>query len=329
VKKERDHHYQKAHYIRSKFQCAQCLAVFQQKYNLSRHEKVIHNKEKVSFPSEGPFVCKEPGCEKVFKWRSTFKDHKQKHSTLKRLGCLKCERTFASNRTLIRHLKIMHREKKPAIGNFFCKMCNKRYRYEESFKYHCEHSNEHLERLKTKAFIFVPNKKYRHPCSQCDKTYLFKSSLRRHLSVKHGLFESVFKCKICPNKTFKSKLGLEYHVKKVQSHKYFQRLLELEDVDILTTSEMATAATEEETEADPLALGERAAEEPMEAKEEQTTNEDSDLMQIMEELLTSDLSLACVWCNSASIYNLTTLSTHITECHFDVMEEGLAILDVL
>uniref|UniRef100_A0A8D8S3E9 Zinc finger and BTB domain-containing protein 47 n=1 Tax=Cacopsylla melanoneura TaxID=428564 RepID=A0A8D8S3E9_9HEMI len=139
--------------------------------------------------------------------------------------CPKCNKTFASNRTMIRHIKSVH-----GIKNIPCEECGKTF---TSVKYLREHKNyvhggirsqytvechycgvhkksKKLLRAHISGHTGIPN----YVCKKCGKGYSRAATLRMHNVKVHlrdsGIPIQKFKCDIC-HKEFLEKRCLKRH----------------------------------------------------------------------------------------------------------------------
>lgn len=107
----------------------------------------------------------------------------------KNYQCLECEKRFASQRDVKRHMKRIH----SAERNHVCPTCGKSYTRSDELKSHKRsHTGE-------KPF----------QCAYCDYCSAQKVNLRHHIAQHHGQKE--YRCKSC-GKEFARKIDYQRHV---------------------------------------------------------------------------------------------------------------------
>lgn len=90
-----------------------CTASFSKANHLSRHVRIVHNKER-------PFACDEPGCGSRFGSKSHLGDHKSAvHMRLRNFKCRICNASWSKRFNLEKHIRICHLREKP----FRCALC--------------------------------------------------------------------------------------------------------------------------------------------------------------------------------------------------------------
>uniref|UniRef100_A0A8D9DT39 Zinc finger protein 234 n=1 Tax=Cacopsylla melanoneura TaxID=428564 RepID=A0A8D9DT39_9HEMI len=137
--------------------------------------------------------------------------------------CPKCNKTFASNRTMIRHIKSVHGT---SVRNIPCEECGKTFTSEKYLHEHtkyvhkgirsqytveCHYCGVHkkskkLLRAHISGHIGIPN----YVCKKCGKSYSSAATLRIHTAEVHLLNSEKFKCDIC-DKEFVRKRNLNVH----------------------------------------------------------------------------------------------------------------------
>ena len=121
--------------------------------------------------------------------------------------CSICEKPFARQDKLIRHLKEVHEVYEKAgqgeAKNFVCTSCNEQFTRKESMI-------RHVQTMHQKSSL---------TCSVCDKEFSRKDSLQRHINEVHRE-EKKFKCPACPL-TFSRKDILDIHVNKAARNKEY------------------------------------------------------------------------------------------------------------
>ena len=111
------------------------------------------------------------------------------------LICTECDKTFPSKLGLKMHRKI-HKVRE----YLNCKICNRVFRTHRHLKLH-EITHTEKENI---------DSDFRYPCSDCDKKFKNRITLKNHLSVHTGKRD--FKCDVC-DKSFRVQAGVYTHKK--------------------------------------------------------------------------------------------------------------------
>ncbi|KAI5631753.1 hypothetical protein NE865_15517 [Phthorimaea operculella] len=167
------------------FECNICLKVFSDTKYLITHMKRCHTEEK-------NHICDR--CAMKFWSKAELKRHFAFKHERKRYGCEMCKYKCATKEQLVSH-KRMHTGERP----YKCDKCEMTYPRIQSLQ---NHKKLHFERTiqcpqcpkmcHTKAalikhFNSIHHRMYRYDCSLCDATYALKSTLKKHLTEKHGI----------------------------------------------------------------------------------------------------------------------------------------------
>lgn len=92
---------------------ANCTASFSKMNHLSRHKRIVHNKER-------PFGCEVNGCGMRFGSKSHLGDHTRAvHMRLRNFKCGLCDASWSKRFNLEKHIRIRHLGEKP----FRCPVC--------------------------------------------------------------------------------------------------------------------------------------------------------------------------------------------------------------
>ncbi|XP_077109882.1 uncharacterized protein LOC143766245 isoform X1 [Ranitomeya variabilis] len=168
--------HQKIH-TEKRFSCSKCGKYFNQKADLTRHER-IHTGEK-------PFSCSE--CGKCFVQKPDLLNHQRTHTGEKPYLCSECGKCFARKSAVVIHQRT-HTGEKP----FTCSECGKCF----ALKPHLvDHQRTHTGE---KPYL----------CSECGKSFITKGILVIHQRTHTG--ERPFSCSEC-GKGFVQKSHLVSH----------------------------------------------------------------------------------------------------------------------
>lgn len=190
-----------------KFTCDKCEKKFPIKSLLRRHISIKHN-------SEYHFICSV--CKKGFGKKSDLKTHMRSHSDTKPFKCSKCSNSYKSLSNLNQHLKVHS-----VNAVLECDVCGKKFTRQDSLKDHLnQHTGNKPYKCTTcwKAFANRINFNIhlkRHngtlkqtPCPICGK--MFSKGLKDHLTSHSG--QKPYSCKQCLA-VFTVKSSLNKHVK--------------------------------------------------------------------------------------------------------------------
>lgn len=161
----------------SNFYCFICEKYFPRQYNLLRHNRGVHSKEK-------PEKCKL--CNATFSLPHQLKRHMKIHE---KYTCYFCQSVFASSLDFKNHLATVHDHK-----NFSCKVCEKSFNSYVSLKNH-------------KRLFHMPSPKY--ICPICNSCFSSWKILKCHDLLEHA--EKT--CSVC-HEVFSDHLALKKHKRK-------------------------------------------------------------------------------------------------------------------
>lgn len=163
------------------FQCPDCSKSFARRIQLRRHASV-HMQQR-------GFSCGI--CEKWFPTRSALVRHERIHTGERPFQCEVCQKSFAQKEILFRHL-MTHTGQKP----YNCPHCPKGFTQKEPLRVHLRsHMNPNPQDIQL------------HYCTLCPKVFCHASGLSRHLVTHTG---KTFKCSDC-DKSFTDKSSLRRH----------------------------------------------------------------------------------------------------------------------
>ena len=179
-----DNHVREVHGAKD-HRCLDCNNCFTKK-NYERHMKTVHTKN---------FQCDR--CEKSFGTNQYLLEHiANKHDGIKSYKCTLCPDSFASKVGLQKHTDHCHDLKRP----FICSICSQAFKLKEHLDHHvarkhelrncetCPYCAKQFSRLSAHKLI-CPSKvgshvdRPRFMCPNCDKVYLDKGALNRHLKI--------------------------------------------------------------------------------------------------------------------------------------------------
>lgn len=177
------------------FHCPDCPKSFSRRIQLRRHASV-HMQQR-------GFSCGI--CEKWFPTRSALVRHERIHTGERPFQCEVCQKSFAQKEILFRHL-MTHTGQKP----YNCPHCPKGFTQKEPLRVHLRtHLNTN------------PNDIQLHYCTLCPKVFCHASGLSRHLVTHTG---KTFKCSEC-DKSFTDKSSLRRHYRQTLHQLKVERLL--------------------------------------------------------------------------------------------------------
>ncbi|XP_048258683.1 uncharacterized protein LOC124137725 [Haliotis rufescens] len=165
-------------------ECKECNMTFNSTSNLQFHMQLHHKKSHTA-------SCDI--CGKVFKHKRYLIGHRKRHFGTKNFNCNECGKAFYEKCTLKAHEQI-HLESSDREYRFVCPFCGNRYTSKSNFN---DHLNKHTGEKP-------------HKCTQCDKSFGFRSQLAQHKIFVHST-DRPFKCKEC-NKGFKLASKLQQHM---------------------------------------------------------------------------------------------------------------------
>ena len=186
--------------------CKFCLKIFKSKQSTESHEKICKN-------NEHKWNCEQ--CSKVFKTKIGLESHiSSKHYTEMKFVCNTCQSTYTSLYTLRRHCQDTLHEYPNLEGplqkdEIKCDVCYKILKCKKYESHKKKHSNG--------------NEFENYKCFRCDYETMRKDNLKRHIELKHNVFDmdfdalkdenghQTYKCPEC-NQKFDSIQKIEDHL---------------------------------------------------------------------------------------------------------------------
>jgi KRAB domain-containing zinc finger protein len=174
------------------YKCDICPWAFGLLSGLNKHKRYVHEKEK-------NFEC--PHCKRKIARKEDLVNHiKVVHEKLRPFSCDKCEYVCSSKSNLIKHKHVMHTN---LIAELPCLDCGKLFKTKEKVKSH---------------FQQVHNPAKPNSCDKCKFTSVTKSSLRKHQYKRHTNLTPQLPCTDC-DKLFKTKDSIRLHYRNVHGNK--------------------------------------------------------------------------------------------------------------
>lgn len=170
--------------------CSLCPKKFNSQCQLAMHVRAVHLQEK-------PYSCKLCPAKFAYSARSLKVHIQSVHRKEKPYVCSLCSASFSQNSHLGVHMRAIHLNQK-----FSCELCPAKLAQKSELRRHYK-----AVHLKEKPY----------ECSDCAKTFPFKSALESHKdSVHNPNRERNFSCEIC-SAAFITKEGLHLHLRSIHS----------------------------------------------------------------------------------------------------------------
>jgi len=150
-------------------------------------------------------LCQFSGCNLGFSRPSRLKVHMRGHTGERPFSCHHCDKSYARNAHLKRHIETNHSEKDQKIPVLFvCDICEKRYSLKQNLQKHIKRTHENRFKCDECDAAFNKNKLLRAhkkthgiapaqpKCNQCDQVFPSESKLKKHKRTHDG-----YKCEEC------------------------------------------------------------------------------------------------------------------------------------
>lgn len=154
------------------YKCKCCEQKFEQRFHLTKHNKLVHNAEK-------PYECIV--CDKAFKSTSHLNRHELGHLAQLKNGtdsfiCYHCNNEFENKISLSQHVRRDHKFRQ---GTKRCQRCDKSYSSQQRLDLHTkrDHGVDMKPSYKKKEF----------ECSKCGKLYTTLKVMEMHSSSCDGI----------------------------------------------------------------------------------------------------------------------------------------------
>ena len=183
------------HNIKHENACQFCNRMFTTVKSLKTHLEIKHGGEN-NEPIEKE-IC--PHCGELFTYLTNHIQTKHLKSVIKKLKCSDCDYVCSNKDHLVKHRRRRHEEANPVN----CPWCGK----------WVKELDQHLKKNQCNIPEEERAIKERFQCHLCDKSFIGKQHLGRHLRSIHEKIKD-FHCKLCEYKT-DSKANLYIHVKRM------------------------------------------------------------------------------------------------------------------
>ncbi|XP_063710072.1 zinc finger protein 83-like [Culicoides brevitarsis] len=172
------------------FCCEHCGYSTTSSSSLFQHQRKYHS------PEEPEKICNE--CGKSYKLKSHLRQHMIWNHMEKRYPCAKCDAKFAEAHHLRKHFELIHSEGARPDGMVQCKFCGDFFKATYLKKhiqgahlklklYKCEQCNNAFDTWHQRyVHIKLDHENVREKCHLCDKVFVRKLSLKRHLVKIHN-----------------------------------------------------------------------------------------------------------------------------------------------
>ncbi|OWR50565.1 zinc finger protein 57 isoform 1 [Danaus plexippus plexippus] len=178
----------------TRYECSVCKQRFVNKRDAARHYSITHcvgmdvevkNNDEDNNESRGQDGIQHPCefCPKTFKWKTSLRKHLETHSIengqKRKPYCTPCRLSFTTTSNLQKHVRTSSKHQ-IQLKLRKLKEMNSSHEKQENIK-------EKINEIKSS----VNNSRHQFPCNQCDKRFLWRGNLLRHL--QSHLAKLVFK----------------------------------------------------------------------------------------------------------------------------------------
>ncbi|XP_058811979.1 zinc finger protein 271-like [Topomyia yanbarensis] len=228
--KERWHGENAKNKVLERYKCDHCERFFVRNQDRFRHEQIIHSIESPAklptvwegrksnfpcakcdrkFPSmktmrihfalkhpEVPVRFKCTVCSKLFKHKTSLRDHMVNHTGQQPYGCVHCEERFVRKKDMERHLEGVHgaegADSSEQKERFACKYCPRTLLSKTARYLHVKHNHADKEPISKQVLLSLPDSL---TCSHCKKTFTSRNTLKLH--VLNHLGKLPHQCDTC------------------------------------------------------------------------------------------------------------------------------------
>ena len=211
--KKQDEHVLNVHEGKNSFKCDICELTYAKKQKLNKHTKKVHGKNTSrGDPGIAMKIDQCAMCNTEFEKKIAFNEHisnfdcKAIFDGKKSFNCDLCEKAFASQKNLNRHIKNVHKENTAAHR---CQICNKYFSKKHGLKIHTAIAHEEIKPFQWGPFL----------CNFCGSSFGVKSKLNLHIEAVHEGTKP-FQCHLCDSKfLFQKTMSMHMKVHYVQMSK--------------------------------------------------------------------------------------------------------------
>ncbi|XP_055618902.1 zinc finger protein 84-like [Toxorhynchites rutilus septentrionalis] len=213
--KERWHGENAKNKVLERYKCDHCERYFVRNQDRVRHEQIVHSIESPAklpavwegrksnfpcskcdrkFPSmktmrihfslkhpEVPVRFKCTVCSKLFKHKTSLRDHMANHTGQQPYGCVHCEERFVRKKDMERHLEAAHGADGATIEHketFACGYCPRKLLSKTARALHIRHHHSDKEDFTKQVLLSLPDSLV---CSHCDKVFTNRNTLKLHV----------------------------------------------------------------------------------------------------------------------------------------------------
>ncbi|XP_061381930.1 zinc finger protein 16-like [Danaus plexippus] len=204
----------------TRYECSVCKQRFVNKRDAARHYSITHcvgmdvevkNNDEDTNESRGQDGIQHPCefCPKTFKWKTSLRKHLETHSIengqKRKPYCTPCRLSFTTTSNLQKHVRTSSKHQ-IQLKLRKLKEMNSSHEKQENIK-------EKINEIKSS----VNNSRHQFPCNQCDKRFLWRGNLLRHLQSHLAKAKGDLVCEPC-NRTFSSIATYQQHMKISKKH---------------------------------------------------------------------------------------------------------------
>ena len=208
-----NHWHRKLH--TSNWQCDECDAEFNRKWNLKRHLLEIHkidiedDSEHQQSEEDAGVSYNESQNSSEFDESDDYADDDAEDESSDNDGqpfkCQHCEKQFSVKRYLDAHTNQIHSDQR----NFECNVCGKKF----TLKAHRKRHEKIVHGKQNPNFVNFTGAVQTNRCETCGSNFTRMDNLNRHIQLAHSKERVTFDCQYC-RKSFNRRWNLDRHVEK-------------------------------------------------------------------------------------------------------------------